>query len=182
MKGKLIIFSGPSGVGKDTLLELWQKQNPRVRRVIAFTSRDPRPGEIPGEDYHFVTRDSFLKMAKENGFLEYKEVHGNLYGTPMFQVQDFLERGLLTVLKIDVQGAIQVMEIWDNYSSVFIMPPSMKALEERIRARGTDDEAAIQKRLTNAQAEIDLAWRYHHQIINEDLGEALAKLMTLYPE
>lgn len=181
MNGKLVILSGPSGVGKDTVIDRWKQMNPRVERVVAFTTREPRLGEIEGKDYHFVSRDSFEKMAKDHGFLEYKEVHGNYYGTPLFHMQHLLEQGKIAILKIDVQGAEDVFRLRSDAVSIFLHPPSMIDLENRIRARGKDNEDAIQRRVANAKAEIDRAFLYQHQIVNADLGDVVRELLRIVP-
>lgn len=180
MKPKLVILSGPSGVGKDAILTEWSKVNPRVKRVVAFTSRDKREGELYGTDYFFVSREGFEKMALEGAFLEYKEVFGNYYGTPNFQVNQLLEDKMIAVLKIDVQGALDVFKLRDDAESVFIMPPSLEALEQRLRHRNTDSEEVIQRRLSEAKEEMSHAQHYQHQLVNEDLHEIVLRLEHLF--
>lgn len=179
MSGRLVILSGPSGVGKDSVLDLWKSLDSNVVRVVACCTRAPRPAEVDGVDYHFITRDEFMAKAEAGDFLEYKEVHGNFYATPLRDTEALLAAGRIAVLKIDVQGALTVMELRADALSIFLLPPSFEELERRIRKRGTDDEATIQKRLTNAREEIDLADRYHHRVVNDDIGRAVAEIREL---
>lgn len=179
MKGKLVILSGPSGVGKDTVLAAWSQIEPRVVRVVAYTTRKMRPGEVDGFDYHFVDRSTFLRMVEEGAFLEHKEVHGNLYATPKKDMEAHLDQGKIAVLKIDVQGALTAMALRPDATSIFLLPPSMEVLEQRIRGRGADDEATIQRRLENAKTELSFADRYQHRIVNDDLMRAVGELASL---
>lgn len=179
MTGKLVIFSGPSGVGKDTLLDAWHQANPLVTRVVAYTTRSPRNQEENGVAYHFVSRPEFLTKAEAGDFLEYKEVHGNLYATPLRDMEAMLADGLIAVLKIDVQGAVSVMELRPDAITIFIQPPNWEELERRIRERGLDDSATIEKRLTNAREEVALSHRYQHQIVNDSIEIAVSKLQEI---
>ncbi|MCC7434289.1 MAG: guanylate kinase [Methanoregulaceae archaeon] len=179
MSGRLVILSGPSGVGKDSVLDRWKAADPRVVRVVAYCTRAPRTGEVDGVDYHFVTREQFMAKAEAGDFLEYKEVHENLYATPLTDMEALLADGRIAVLKIDVQGALAVMEKRDDAISIFLLPPSAEELERRIRKRGTDDEATIQKRLKNARDEIALSDRYQHRVVNDDLDRAAAEIMEI---
>ncbi len=176
MTGKLVILSGPSGVGKDTIIDAWSKLNPLVRRVVAYTTRSPRPGEVNKVDYHFVPPDSFDEMVSNGAFLEHKRVHDHHYATPLHDLEEMLKAGQIAVLKIDVQGAISVMGLRPDARSIFLHPPSFEELERRIRGRGTEDEAAILKRLQNARDEIAFAPRYHLEIVNEDPNDCIIKI------
>lgn len=178
-RGKLLILSGPSGVGKDTILDLWQAQNPRVVRVVAHTTRKPRAGERNGFDYTFLDEATFLQRAEAGQYLEYKNVHGNYYATPLDHLERLLEDGKVAVLKIDVQGAIDVMKLRPDALTVILLPPSFDELERRIRSRGTDSAEVIQRRLDGARAEIDQAPHYQHQIVNHDVDDVLALLENL---
>lgn len=180
MSGRALILSGPSGVGKDTLIDEWRRINPRVERVVACTTRPPREGEVDGVSYHFLTRDKFTRKAGEGFFLEWKEVHGNLYGTPADAVRRMAREGKIPVLKIDVQGALAVMELDPEIDSVFILPPSLDELERRICSRGLDDPAHIERRLQTARTEIEAAGRYRHRVINDDVARAVAELERLF--
>jgi guanylate kinase len=177
--GRLVILSGPSGVGKDTVIEAWRRENPRVERVVAYTTRAPRPGEVEGKDYHFVATERFKELAGEGAFLEHKEVHGNYYATPKRDMELMLAQGLIAILKIDVQGALAAMALRPDALTVFLLPPSMRELEERIRGRNTDSEETIQKRLRNARAEMEFADRYQTQIVNDDLPLVVETLEDL---
>ena len=179
MKGHLVILSGPSGVGKDTVLAEWSKADPRVVRVVAYTTRPMRTGEVDGVDYRFVERETFLRMAHDGDFLEHKEVHGNLYATPKKDMEALLAQGKIAVLKIDVQGAITVMALRPDATTVFLLPPSMEALEHRIRGRASDDEETIQRRLANAKTEMTFADRYQHRVVNDDLQRAVAEVARI---
>lgn len=179
MKGHLIIFSGPSGVGKDTLLEAWAERNPRVKKVTAYTTRAPREGEANGQDYHFVDRDTFDRLAQEGAFLEFKEVYGNGYATPNQGVDDLLVAGELAILKIDVQGALEAMEKRPDALSIFILPPSTEELERRIRDRATDSPEQIKKRLDNALLEIEIGAKYHFRVVNDQVDSAIEELEAI---
>lgn len=178
-RGTLVILSGPSGVGKDTVIDAWRNADPRVSRVVAYTTRNPRPGEVDGVDYHFVTRDQFLAHAEAGHFLEYKEVHGNFYATPLRDMEAMLDAGGIAILKIDVQGALSAMELRPDATTVFLLPPSNEELERRIRGRGTDADEVIARRLAAAHAEIAQADRYQHRVVNEDVASVVAELASL---
>jgi guanylate kinase len=178
-RGTLVILSGPSGVGKDTIINAWQAQDPRVRRVVAYTTRDPRPGEVNGLDYHFVPVDRFQEHAANGDFLEYKEVHGNHYATPLCDMEAMLDEGAIAILKIDVQGALAAMALRPEATSVFLLPPSDAELERRIRGRATDADEVILRRLENARAELALADKYQHRLVNLDIDEVVAKLRQI---
>lgn len=172
----LVILSGPSGVGKDTLLDAWKQINPDVERVVAYTTRSPRKGERPGIDYHFVDSATFEGMAERGEFLEFKNVHGNYYGTPLLDMERMLAEGKVAVLKIDVQGALSAMELRPDAITIFVRPPSWEELERRIRDRGLDTPEVMQKRLQNAKNELLLADKYRYQIVNDNVTSAAARL------
>ncbi len=175
----LLILSGPSGVGKDTVIDAWKARDPRVTRVVAYTTRAPRAGEADGVDYHFVTVARFLERAEAGDFLEAKEVHGHHYATPLKDLERLLEAGKVAVLKIDVQGALSVMPLRPDAVSVFLLPPDPDELARRLRDRGTEDEAKIATRLENARGEMALAERYTHRIVNDDVDAVVSKLVEL---
>ena len=177
MSGRLVILSGPSGVGKDTVIEAWKRRDPRVERVVACCTREPRPGERDGVGNRFLTVEEFHQMANDGAFLEHKLVHGNWYATPRESVDRLLSEGKIAVLKIDVQGALAVMGQRPDAVSVFILPPSDEELERRIRSRGQDSEETLRLRLDNARAEIAQADRYQHLIVNEDLERCVDRLV-----
>ena len=176
MSGRLLILSGPSGVGKDTIIDAWHQINPLVIRVVATTTRPRRHNEIEGVHYNFVSEEQFQNHIQAGDFLEYKAVHGNWYATPRKSVNDLLSKGHIVVLKIDVQGALEVMKECPEALSVFLLPPDKQALENRIRNRGTETEESIQERMANAQEELSLAHCYTKQIVNETVEDCVQEL------
>lgn len=182
MTGCAVILSGPSGVGKDTVIDAWHSVNPLVKRVVAATTREPRAGELDGDAYHFKTRAEFDSMVENGEFLEHKLVHGNSYGTPLESVQRMLSAGHIVILKIDVQGALDARLKLPDVVSVFLLPPSWDELEHRIRGRGTDDEATIARRLANAREELSYADRYDHQVVNDQVSNVVATLQSIVAE
>lgn len=182
MDGRILILSGPSGVGKDTVIDTWRARNPRVKRVVAYTTRAPRTGETNGIDYHFVDRPTFDRMSAAGDFLEFKEVHGNGYATPLRDLDAMLEQGRIAILKIDVQGALHAMTVRPDALSVFLLPPSYEELERRIHGRASDSPAAIALRLQNAQEELNAAPQYRHRIVNDDLAATVQTLEDLVSE
>lgn len=150
--------------------------NPKVQRVVACTTRKPREGEVDGVDYHFVSVDTFNKMVANHEFLEWKQVHGNYYATPVKEVQQLLEEGKIAILKIDVQGALAVMKLRPDALSIFIKPPSWDELERRIRLRALDDQEAILKRLRNAEEELAQADHYRFVTTNDILERTVDQL------
>lgn len=175
----LVILSGPSGVGKDTVINAWREVNPHVERVVAYTTRQPRPGEIDGLDYHFIDREQFFESAEAGDFLEFKEVHDYHYATPLKDLNEMLMAGKIAILKIDVQGALSVMAMRPDAVTVFLLPPDADELARRIRERGTEDAGAMHKRLDNARAEIALANHYGHRIVNDNVGHVVQELQRI---
>ena len=179
-KGKTFIISGPSGVGKSTVLkELFQDRDDLYFSVSA-TTRPPRPGEIDGVHYHFTDVDEFRKMISEDAFLEYAEYVGNFYGTPLPPVREMLAKGQDILFDIDVQGAAQLRKNMPDARFLFILPPSMEELERRLRGRGLDSEEVILRRLANARAEMQEAPHYDALIVNDDLDTAYDHLRAAY--
>jgi guanylate kinase len=179
MAGHLVILSGPSGVGKDTVLEAWSKLNPRVERVVAYTTRPIRATEQDGIDYRFVPLERFHELIGLGAFLEHKEVFGNLYGTPLHDMEQMLATDKVAVLKIDVQGALTAMKLRPGALSVFIMPQSAAELERRIRSRATDPPEVIERRLRVAQDEMAMSPEYQHVLVNRDVNETVNRLQAL---
>ncbi len=177
-----MILSGPSGVGKDTVIDEWVKSNPEVKRVIAYTTREPRPSEQHGVDYHFVSVETFEKLRELGAFLEYKQVYGNFYATPFNDMESMIAEGKIAVLKIDVQGAIDAMKKRPDAMTIFIMPPSDEELERRITGRGTEAADVIQRRLQNARSEMLLSRHYQHKVINDTVESAVEQLQQLVCE
>ena len=180
-RGVLFVFSGPSGVGKGTLkAKLFEEFADRIAYSVSATTRGPREGEVDGKDYFFISRQEFERRVKNNEFLEHAEFAGNCYGTPRAYVEKLLDSGMNVVLEIDVQGALQVMKSMPECVSVFILPPSFEELEHRLRGRGTDDEASIARRLSNAASEIRQAHWFDAWIVNDDLDKAYDELRAVY--
>jgi guanylate kinase len=176
-KGKLVVVTGPSGVGKGTLLKILAERHPqRFVFSISATTRHPRPGEVDGREYFFLTRSEFELRQSEQAFLEWAEYAGNLYGTPRQAVEAWIEAGEVVLLEIELVGARKVAQAFPDAQKIFITPPSLTILEQRIRDRGMDNEAAIAKRLEHAQAEIDAAQEFDVAIVNDDLETAIEKL------
>ncbi len=181
LPGRLVVLSGASGVGKSTLVHrLIDRAGGKVRRSISATTRAPREGETPGVDYDFVTAEVF--EALRGDLLESAEVHGARYGTPAGPVREALAAGLCVILVIDVQGGLQVRRKVPNALLVFVQAPSLEALERRLRERGTDDDAAIARRLANARREIEASKGYDVQLVNDDLEACVAALIATLAE
>lgn len=179
MSGQLVILSGPSGVGKDTVLSAWVSEDPRVERVVAYTTRQPRVSEVDGLDYHFIDEVSFTARAERGAFLEWMRVHDFGYATPLDDMDELLEQGKIAVLKIDVQGALRVMDLRREVLSIFLLPPSWEALEARIRGRGMDTEERILRRLEGARNELEVAPKYQHRVVNDDVADAVAEIRAI---
>ena len=178
-KGVLIILSGPSGSGKDTVLNKLVKVRDDVKVSISMTTRKQIDGEIDGFHYYFVSREYFEKKISENRMLEYAEYAGNFYGTPKDPVDEMLSSGKSVILKIEVQGAEKIRKLYPDVISIFLMPPSMKALEERLRGRNSEDEETIQHRLVIAREEIKRASEYDYIVINDTVENAVKGIETV---
>ena len=179
MAAKLFIVSAPSGAGKTTLVKALLKRFDSLVYSISHTTRPPRQGEVHGKDYFFTDQDRFTQMAESGQMLEWAQVHGNCYGTARSFVQEQLAAGRSVVLDIDVQGGCLVMASGLNPVSIFIMPPSLEVLEQRLRGRGTDAEQVIIKRLENSKNEIAHKSFYAHVVFNDVLDEAVAQLINI---
>lgn len=177
--GLLVVFSGPSGAGKDTVLEELHKTYPRFRRCVTATTRPKRDYEQDGVDYAFLSVSEFRRRIELGGFLEWAEVHGNLYGTPKQWVEGRLAEGLDVVLKIDVQGGAAVKRAAPDALLVFVAPPSMEELERRLRARGSENEEEIATRLANAKAELEQIPSYDYVIENDTVAHAAEELKAI---
>ena len=172
----LVIISSPSGGGKGTLIGMLLREVNNVWLSISATSRKPRKGEKDGVEYYFLTKDEFKDEIDNDGFLEWAEYSGNLYGTPRKHVEEHLRAGDVVLLEIEVQGAQDVMEKCAGCHSVFIEPPSLQELERRLRGRGTETEEAIQLRLKTAEGELKAAQFYDKTIVNDNLKLAFCEL------
>ncbi|MGC2048832.1 MAG: guanylate kinase [Gallionella sp.] len=176
MPGNLFVISAPSGAGKTSLVQALLNINPQIDMSVSYTTRNPRPGEHDGKDYHFVGRETFLAMAKRGEFLESAEVYGNLYGTSQTWISHENTRGRDILLEIDWQGAAQVRRMFPECVSIFILPPSKQALEDRLRKRGKDNDAVIAKRMASVREEVTHIAEFDYVIINDNLNEALREL------
>jgi guanylate kinase len=177
--GILVIFSGPSGSGKDTVLNKLLNGRDDIKVSVSMTTRGMREGEIDGTHYYFVNREYFEKKVSENMMLEYAEYNGNMYGTPKAPVDVMLDSGKAVILEIEVQGAEKIRKIYPDVISIFLMPPSVRVLEERLRGRGTDDEETINHRLVIAKEEIRRASEYDYVVINDTVENAVAGIETI---
>ncbi|MBK1988749.1 guanylate kinase [Sphaerospermopsis aphanizomenoides BCCUSP55] len=177
--GKLIVLTGPSGVGKGTLMKSLLHRHPELYYSVSVTTRSPRPGEINGKNYYFISRSKFEQLVAQGEFLEWAEFAGNYYGTPRADVLDQIQSGKLVVLEIELEGARQIRNSFPKALSIFILPPSFSELEKRIRGRGQDSEEAIARRLHRAQEEIQAADEFDIQIVNDNLEIALNQIETV---
>ncbi len=174
--GRLIVLTGPSGVGKGTLLRALLQRHPDLYYSVSMTTRSPRPGETNSKNYYFVSRQKFEQLVAQGEFLEWAEFAGNYYGTPREAVLNQVGSGKLVILEIELEGARQIRTSFPSAHSIFILPPSFDELEKRIRGRAQDSEEAIARRLHRAQEEITAAAEFDIQIVNDDLETALKAL------
>jgi len=177
--GRLTVITGPSGVGKGTLVSRLLERHPGIWLSVSATTRAPRPGEQEGIQYFFLERSDFEQLAAGGGLLEWAEFAGNLYGTPRGAVEDRLAVGRPVLLEIELEGARQVRQSFPGAFQLFVAPPSFAELERRIRGRGTDSEDAIQKRLARARVELEAAAEFDAVLVNGDLETALLELEGL---
>lgn len=173
---KLFVISGPSGVGKGTVLKGFMTKHPNFMLSISCTTRKPREGEIDGVNYFFLTKEEFKRCVDENKFLEWAEFAGNFYGTKKKYINHCLDEGKDIILEIDTQGALQVKKQMAEAVLIFICPPSAETLENRLRGRHTEDEAAIQKRLQEVKTELKRAENFDYKVVNGDLQKAVNEL------
>ena len=179
-KGAILVLSGPSGAGKSTIINAASEEIGEYYFSISTTTRAPRVGEEDGKDYFFVSKESFEEDIKAGNFLEYAQVHGNYYGTSLKPVREALEAGKLVIFDIDVQGHRLVRAKMDDITtSAFITPPTLEELETRLRARSTDDESVIVKRIENAKGEIKAVGEYDFTIINDTVEEASKRFVIV---
>jgi len=179
MAGNLFIVSAPSGAGKTSLLSAIVKILPNIRLSVSHTTRNPRPGERPGLDYHFVTQAEFETMLDKEGFLEYAEVYGHCYGTSRLWVEETRQKGEDVILEIDWQGARQVRAQLVEARSIFILPPSQEVLWDRLYKRHQDTRAIIQKRMDKARDEMTHYREYDYLVFNDQFEDALADIQTI---
>jgi guanylate kinase len=176
---RLTVVSGPSGVGKSSLVAEVVRRWPQLFVSVSVTTRSPRPGERPGEHYHYVDRGTFAHMIERGEFLEYAEYAGNFYGTPAEPVKQALAAGRSTLLEIELQGARQVRAAMPDALLVMLMPPSWEVLDGRLSDRGTEDSAVRERRMRVAREELDAAGEFDATVINDDLKRAAQELITL---
>lgn len=179
-RGLLIVISGPSGVGKGTVRRaLFEMKNHNLVYSVSMTTRQPRNDEKEGKDYYFVDKETFLKNIEADKFLEWAEFVGNYYGTPRDKIEDALDAGKEVVLEIEVEGALQVREKMKEAVFIFLVPPSKKALYDRLIDRGTEDTHLIDKRFQKAEKEFLLAYKYDYIVVNDEVNNAADRIMAI---
>ncbi|WP_218082343.1 guanylate kinase [Anthocerotibacter panamensis] len=180
--GRLIVLTGPSGVGKGTLVSLLRQHHPDLFLSISATTRSPRPGEVNGVHYYFLTREAFGRLIDEGKLLEWAQYLDNYYGTPSQPVLEHLAQGSDVLLEIEVQGARQVLQNFPQALSIFILPPDLDTLRTRLAKRRTESPEAMEKRLTRAETEIAHSLEFSYQVVNDQLNRCLEQLESmLYP-
>jgi len=177
--GKLFVISAPSGAGKTTLVREIMKADPALRFSVSYTTRNKRHNEIEGEAYHFVDKETFTSMVRDSAFLEHAEVFDNFYGTPKKEVDELLAAGSNVILEIDWQGADQVRRNMPECETIFILPPSVTELEQRLRGRATDSEEVIARRLADSVDDIGHWGDFDYAVINDDLQQATKALQAI---
>lgn len=178
-KGRLFVFSGPSGSGKDTVLKEILQKSPMTMLSISSITRNMRPGEVEGEKYHFISRKEFEELISNDDLLEYNVFVGNYYGTPKKPVLEALNKGIDVILEVDVNGAKTVLEKMPEAISIFMLPPSMSVLRQRLVNRATDDMSVIEKRLIEAKREISSAHIYDYIIVNDDINVVVNDMLSI---
>ena len=178
-KGSLYVIAAPSGAGKTSLVKSLLETTENITVSVSHTTRAPRPGEVDGDHYHFVNVAKFEKMRDNAEFLEHAQVFDNFYGTSSQAVDTLLEEGVDVILEIDWQGAQQTRKLYPECCSIFVLPPSRQALEERLRSRGQDDDGTIERRMKDATAEMSHYPEFDYLVINDDFNEALVMLRSI---
>ena len=177
--GLLVVISGPSGAGKGTICKMLKDKMTDLKVSVSATTRKPREGENEGESYFFISNDEFIKKINDDEFLEYAKVYGNYYGTPKKEVFKQLKAGNDIILEIDIQGALQVKKNYPKGVFIFILPPSLKELQNRIEGRGTDSKEVILKRMKCAYDELDYAFEYDYVVLNDEVEAAVNKIKCI---
>ncbi len=178
-RGRLYVISAPSGAGKTSLVKALMEREPALRFSVSYTTRNPRPAEIDGKDYHFVSAQRFLEMVAQREFLEHASVYDQRYGTAAATVEEALAAGDRLLLEIDWQGARQVRESLPEAPSIFILPPSLRALEDRLRQRSTDSDAAIRRRLQDSVRDLSHFNEFDYAVVNDRFDQAVAELQAI---
>ena len=178
-RGLLIVVSGASGTGKGTICKKILDELPEVAYSISATTRAPRFGEVDGREYYFLTRDEFNTWIADGKFLEFAEVHGNFYGTPLNKITERINRGEDILLEIDVQGALNVKKKFPEGVYIFLLPPSLAELKRRIEGRGTETPESLTLRLENAVAEIKVGLEYDYAVVNDKIDDAAAQIKAI---
>lgn len=178
-KGLLLVLSAPSGAGKGTIIKRLMDDDRSLKLSVSATTRSPRPGEVDGEDYFFLSREEFDDLVKNGEMLEHAEYVGNCYGTPKGPVESWLNDGLDVILEIDVQGGAQVKKIMPECVSIFILPPSMRELENRLRGRSTEKDEVVEARLEAARKEVHCAEDYDYVVVNDTVEQAVEEIKTI---
>ena len=176
---KLIILTGPSGVGKGTVVKEILAKDKNIWLSISATTREPREGEKAGENYYFLNQEKFKEMIEQNLFLEWAQFAGNYYGTPISSVNEKINKGFIVLLEIEVEGAKQIKEKFPESLSIFLLPPDKEELERRIRNRGTEKEEAIKKRLLRASYEISVSNQFDFELTNHNVDETAKRIIKL---
>lgn len=178
-KGVLLVISGPSGAGKGTICKALLEKHKDIYLSVSATTREPRAGEVHGVNYFFKTKEEFLKKVEEGDFLEHAEVYGNYYGTPKSSVQKMLDEGRDVILEIDIQGALKVKENCEEGIFIFILPPSMEELKQRIIKRGSETPESLMTRFKSAYKEINYISKYNYAVVNDEVDTAVTKLEAI---
>ncbi|GFP75990.1 guanylate kinase [Clostridium fungisolvens] len=178
-KGILIVISGPSGAGKGTICKALVEKNDNLFISVSATTRKPRVGEVEGVNYYFITKEEFLQKVENDDFIEWAEVYGNYYGTPKSTVDQMLDEGINVILEIDIQGALKVKENARDGVFVFILPPSMEELKQRIINRGSETQESLMTRFKSAYQEINYVSKYNYAVVNDTVDEAVKKIESI---
>ena len=176
MKARLFVIAGPSGVGKGTVIKGLLENNENIALSVSSTTRKPRPNEVDGVNYNFLTEEQFEKAIENNEFLEWAIYNGNHYGTSKTTVDNTLKNGKSIILEIEIQGALQVMEKCKDAVFIFILPPSYEELEKRLRGRNTEDEQTIRNRLKITQKELEIGKNFKYSVVNDSVENAVSKI------
>lgn len=178
-KGLLVVYTGASGVGKGTIMERLLADNDNLRLSVSATTRDPRPGEVDGVNYHYVSLDEFNKMIEDDELLEYASYCGNMYGTPKAAALELLNQGYDVMLEIEVKGYQQVKRLFPDCVTIFVLPPSLEELERRLRNRGTEPDDVIKERLKTAVEEMEYAPQFDYRVINDAVDRAENEILDI---